>query len=170
MFKTTRTIVTFFACLLSLVIIAQGNQQPVIIGKFKVIMAKCDGESFLWKKQDKMVSSGDVLIIRGDYVDTNSYESTCRFEDRYQRVRTDLKVAEKEVSEVYSLKGIERTITCFNESAASEAMIPQVKKVPMNAQLDRVVLTKEDNKISAKLPEYDLCAGEVTLELDHDRY
>lgn len=169
--KKSSTLIVFLTIILSTFHCASAlaGSQSVIIGKFKVIIAKCDGESFLWKKQDKIVSTGDILLVKGDYV-ADDAEGDCRFEDSYKKVRKDLNVKENQVEETYELKAVERKVYCFDRAIASGEDSDKNKVSPADESLGKMSLTKKGHSISMKISEEELCEGEVTLELAHDRY
>ena len=151
---------------------ALANEEKAIIGKFKVIKANCGGESFLWKKQDKVISIGDSLFIKGDYVGGSDFEENCRYKDQYRKIHKSVIETGGTVEEVSQLEPVARKVYClkdetFNDSEEQKQII---KTVSMGETLKKVTLRKVGNGIEMKISEFELCDGEVTLELAHDRY
>jgi hypothetical protein len=150
----------------------EAGRPNTIIGKFKVIKANCGGESFLWKKQDKIISVGGVLFVKGHYVGGEDFDEDCRYEARYRKEIEEITATENHVEEVFTLKAIGRKVYCFSEELTDNngAQKVDVKSVPMEAPLSKVTFINNNGNISFKMSEFELCDGEVTLELAHDRY
>lgn len=154
---------SFVVLALTMSPVIQAASPKAIIGKFKVIKASCGGESFLWKKQDKVISVGGVLFVKG-----NDLEDNCRFEDRYRKEKVEVVSKDNSLEENYELKAVGRKVYCFNQEGVAGGVL--VKNVPMVEPLSQVTLKRENGNISLKMSEFELCDGEVELELAHDRY
>lgn len=140
-----------------------------LMGNFKVIGAKCSGESFLWKKHDKVVLSGDVLAIGGVFEKIDSEENEeCRFQDIYRRVKQSSSFTNGDAREVSVLLPQFRRVGCWktaNGERVGEATMAESK---VETPLPMVEINKVGSRFEITIEERDLCDSEVKLELTHN--
>lgn len=138
-----------------------------IMGNLKVSQAQCGGESFLWKKHDNVILSGNYLVLGGKYEkDIPVDGEECRFEDRYLRTEAELEVQKNGVAiENSQLVAQKRVITCHNFSKSNEGVVTTKE---IEAPLLKVRIEMEERDFRITLEERNLCDGEVTLEATHN--
>jgi hypothetical protein len=138
-----------------------------IMGNLKVNQASCGGESFLWKKHDNVILSGNYLVLAGKFEkDIPVAGEECRFEDRYLRTDSDLEVQKDGTAiERSQLVAQKRIIKCFNYSKSNEA---EVSTKEIESPLLRTTIEMEGHDFKMTLEERTLCDGQVVLDLSHN--
>jgi hypothetical protein len=158
----------FVFTILSLSFASFGQRFSPLMGNFKVVSAQCSGESFLWKKNDSVVLSGNILAIGGVHEKIEMGENEeCRFQDIYTRVKQSSSFSGDEAREESVLISEFKRITCWKLKNGERIGNPVIVKEKVVNPLSMVEIQKKGGQIDITIDERDLCDSQVTLELAH---
>ncbi len=158
----------FVFTILSLSVASFGQRFSPLMGNFKVVSAQCSGESFLWKKNDSVVLSGNILAIGGVHEKIEMEENEeCRFQDIYSRIRQSSSFNGDEAREESVLVSEFKRIACWKLVNGERVGDPVIVKEKIVTPLSVVEIQKKGSQVNMTIEERDLCDSQVTLELAH---
>jgi len=140
-----------------------------LMGNYSVVKATCEDFSFVWKKHDRVVFTGEKMVLSG-LSESIEESKKCRFEDVYllKSAQSDLKNGTyHKTAQLAATTRIETCINLDDEFVMASDADKKRMEIPENQILQEIQAQKKGRTITLKIRDRASCDELLEIELTH---